>query len=204
MRIGELAGRLGLNPRTVRFYESIGVLPEPPRTPSGYRDYGEGDLERLRFVKLAQSLGLTLDDIREVLALRDRGQAPCAYVRRVIEEQAAAIDRRIEELRRMRAELGRLQRVARRLPEASPADGCVCHILQHGDAAPRPAGAAEGLLPRAPRRGRAPAGGAGKRSWLREGREDGKEEGAWPGRGWQPSGRGSGWWGTPGPSAWGT
>lgn len=131
MRIGVLAGKLGLNPRTIRFYESIDVLPEAPRTPSGYRDYGEADHQRLRFVRLAQSLGLTLDDIREILALRDRGEAPCAYVREVIDEQAAAIDRRIEELERMRLELRRLRRVARELPATVPEDGGVCHILEH-------------------------------------------------------------------------
>lgn len=133
MRIGEFAGRLGLNPRTIRFYESIGVLPEPDRTPSGYRDYAEPDLERLGFIKLAQSLGLSLDDIREVLALRDRGEAPCAYVRGVIEEQAASIDQRIRELERLRAELRRLQQVARTLPDPPPDDRCVCHILEHGE-----------------------------------------------------------------------
>ena len=132
MRIGELAGRLGLNPRTIRFYESIGVLPEPPRTPSGYRDYDRSDLERLRFIRLAQSLGLGLDDIREVLALRDRGEAPCPYVRRVIDEPAQDIDRRIGELERLRTELRRLQRVARSLPDAASNDRCVCHILENG------------------------------------------------------------------------
>lgn len=131
MRIGELAGKLGLNPRTIRFYESIGVLPEAARTPSGYREYGEADLGRLRFVKLAQSLGLTLDDIGEILALRDRGEAPCAYVREVIDQQAAAIERRIEELDRMRLELRRLRRVALELPATVPAGRGVCHILEH-------------------------------------------------------------------------
>lgn len=135
MRIGELAGQLGLNPRTVRFYESIGVLQEPARTPSGYRDYDESDLERLKFIKLAQSLGLSLDDIREVLAFRDRGEAPCPYVRRAIDEHATAIDRRIRELERLRAELRRLQRVARSLPDEPSGDRCVCHILENRELA---------------------------------------------------------------------
>lgn len=131
MRIGELAGRLGLNTRTIRFYESIGVLPEPARTPSGYREYEESDLERLRFIKLAQSLGLLLDDIREILAFRDRGDVPCPYVRQVINKQAEAIERRIRELDRLRSELRRLQRVARRLPDEPADDRCVCHILEN-------------------------------------------------------------------------
>ena len=131
MRIGELAGELGLNPRTLRFYESIGVLPEPERTPSGYREYDESDFERLRFIKLAQSLGLTLDDIREILALRDRDETPCPYVREVIEKQTVAIEERIRELERLRIELRKLRRVARALPDDVPNKGCVCHILQN-------------------------------------------------------------------------
>jgi DNA-binding transcriptional MerR regulator len=131
MRIGELAGELGLNPRTIRFYESIGVLPEPARTGSGYRDYGEPDIERLRFIKLTRSLGLSLDDIREILALRDRGESPCSYVRWVIEERAAAIEDRIRELERMRTELRKLRRVAQALPDEPQGDTCVCHILEN-------------------------------------------------------------------------
>lgn len=133
MKIGELAGQLGLNPRTLRFYESIGVLPEPERSRSGYREYDESDLERLRFIKLAQSLGLALDDIREVLALRDRGEEPCPYVREVIERQTAAIEERIQELERLRIELKRLRRVARSLPDGAAGNGCVCHILQNAE-----------------------------------------------------------------------
>lgn len=135
MRIGELAGRLGLNPRTIRFYEAIGVLPEPQRTLSGYRDYDEGDYERLRFIRLAQSLGLSLDDIREVLALKDRGEPPCGYVRRVISEQAEAIERRILELERLRSVLRKLRRVAERLPDRPADDRCVCHILENEELA---------------------------------------------------------------------
>jgi DNA-binding transcriptional MerR regulator len=108
------------------------VLQEPPRTPSGYRDYDESDLERLRFIKLAQSLGLSLDDIREILAFRDRGEAPCPYVRRAIDEHAQAIDRRIGELERLRSDLRRLQAVARSLPDEASSDRCVCHILEDG------------------------------------------------------------------------
>lgn len=67
MQIGELAGELGLNTRTIRYYEGIGLLPEPERTGGNYRAYGREDLERLRFIRAAQRLGLTLDEIREVL-----------------------------------------------------------------------------------------------------------------------------------------
>jgi MerR family copper efflux transcriptional regulator len=129
MRIGELAQRLDLNPRTIRFYEATGVLPEPERTPSGYRDYEESDVDRLRFIKLAQSLGLSLDEISEVLAFRDRGEPPCAYVTEVIRNKAADIDHQIEQLQKLRRELRRLARRARELPEDASGRR-VCHILE--------------------------------------------------------------------------
>ena len=67
MRIGELADRLGVTTKSIRFYESIGLLPDPARTASGYRDYAEADAERLTFIKTAQRLGLSLDEIREIM-----------------------------------------------------------------------------------------------------------------------------------------
>lgn len=130
MRIGELADRLGLNPQTIRYYESIGVLPEPERTPSGYRDYGERDFERLTFVRTVQRLGFTLDEIREILAFRDRGELPCAYVRSLLGQQAVELDRRIAEMEELRHQLRRLQRLSRRVPAD---EGCVCPIIEHRD-----------------------------------------------------------------------
>lgn len=105
MTIGQLARRLDLNPRTIRYYESVGVLPEPERSSSGYRLYTAEDAERLRFVKNAQRVGLTLGEIRETLAYRDRGRAPCAYVAGVIERRLAETTQRIRELRAFKREL---------------------------------------------------------------------------------------------------
>jgi DNA-binding transcriptional MerR regulator len=68
--IGELAERVGVNPKTIRYYESIGLLPEPPRTDAGYRDYGPEDVERLAFVRRATELDLQLEQIAEILAFR--------------------------------------------------------------------------------------------------------------------------------------
>ena len=131
MRIGELARTLGINASAVRFYESVGVLPEPARTPSGYRDYQEEDVGRIRFVKTAQSLGLALDDIREILAFRDRGEPPCGYVREAIAQEAAQLEQRIKELRRLRRQLLELSERAAGLPDTG--DGCYCHIIERVD-----------------------------------------------------------------------
>jgi hypothetical protein len=73
----ELAERAGVEATTIRYYEGIGLLAEPKRTPAGYRDYDETAAVRLRFIQAAQSLGLTLGEIREVLGFRDGGEMPC-------------------------------------------------------------------------------------------------------------------------------
>ena len=132
MRIGELAQRLNLNPRTLRYYESIGLLAEPERTHSGYRDYSDDDLERVQFVKSAQRLGLSLDEIKEILAFKDRGELPCDYVLTVIEREAEDLNRRIREMKQLRDELKILKEKAQRVPKARLRDdACVCHIIEN-------------------------------------------------------------------------
>ncbi len=129
MSIGELGRRVGVEPPTIRYYESVGVLPEPRRTEAGYRSYGSGDVERLRFVATARSLDLGLDDIREILALRDQGVAPCGYVRELLDRQAAVIAERQAELERLAAELDLLRQRAK--SAADDAGDHICPILQH-------------------------------------------------------------------------
>lgn len=131
MRIGELAHRLGVNPKTIRYYEDIGLLPDPPRTGANYRVYGEEDLERLRFIKSAQRLGLALDEIREILAFRERGEPPCGFVRDVLRREVASVDARIAELRGLRSELADLDARAERLPPPASDGYCpLIHVTQ--------------------------------------------------------------------------
>jgi DNA-binding transcriptional MerR regulator len=129
MKIGELARRTGLSVKTLRYYEDIGVLPAPERTPNGYRDFDEGTFGRLEFVRAAQAVGLTLGEIREVIGFRERGEVPCSHVLDVILHHAAEVDHRIAELQRLRADLEHLARRARTLdPNDCPAP-VVCHVL---------------------------------------------------------------------------
>lgn len=155
MRIGELAAELGLNPRTIRYYESIGLLPEPERTGGNYRDYGKDDLERLRFVKAAQRLGLTLDEIGEVLAFAERGEPPCGFVRDRLRREVAVIDARIAELQALRGELAGLEAKAALLPPPPPGGYCPLVHVNAGCNGTRPAAAA-GARSRRPRRPAAP------------------------------------------------
>jgi DNA-binding transcriptional MerR regulator len=119
VRIGLLAAAAGVTEKTIRYYEDIGVLEPPSRSANGYRDYERSALDKLRFVKAAQSVGLTLGEIREVIALRDRGETPCEHVVSLIHRRSEEIDHKIGELEHLRAELTRLERRARSLdPEA--------------------------------------------------------------------------------------
>ena len=130
MKIGELAARVGVNPKTIRFYEDKGLLPAPARRPSGYRDYGEDDVARLSFIRTAQRLGFNLSEIAEILAFKERGERPCSYVLSVLDAQVADVDRRLGELVALRAELMSLKARADRLPAE---DGCYCRIVEHAE-----------------------------------------------------------------------
>ena len=132
MRIGEAAGLSGLETSAIRFYEADGVVPAPERTDAGYRDYSTKDVELLRFVRRLRSLELPLDDVREIVALRSAGQAPCATVRSALAREAGAIDQRIEDLIRLRTDLSDLQAAAAEFTDDWPST-CVCHVLDAGD-----------------------------------------------------------------------
>ncbi|MFF3316225.1 heavy metal-responsive transcriptional regulator [Streptomyces sp. NPDC003035] len=129
MRIGDLATASGLTTKTIRFYEQTGLLPEPPRTASGYRDYSGDAANRLAFIRDAQGAGLTLAEIRSVLALRDNGESPCEHVTGLISQHLVDIEQRLAELRKTRSALRDLaQRAAQTDPAACGEDG-VCTIL---------------------------------------------------------------------------
>ena len=128
MRIGELASRSGMTTKTIRFWESTGLLADPTRTPSGYRVYGPEAIDRLEFIRHAKTAGLTLDEIRQVLAISDGGQTPCEHVGELIHRHLTDLDQRIRELTDTRR---RLRHLAKRAADQNPAT-CdrYCTILQ--------------------------------------------------------------------------
>lgn len=128
MRIGEVAREVGVNPKTIRYYESIGLLPEPARTTSGYRDYGPDDVDRIAFARRATELDLHLDEIAEILALRDRGKRPCDYVLEVARRRVDDLDERIQTMQRAREELASL---IERAPSPESDDACYCQLIEH-------------------------------------------------------------------------
>lgn len=132
MRIGELADRAGTTTKTLRFYEQAGLLPEPDRTPSGYRDYDPQVLDLLAFVKAAQAAGLTLAEIRDVVQVRETHGPPCGHVAGLLDAHAADLDARIRDLTALRDEVERLRARARGLDPAACGDAAVCHVIPTG------------------------------------------------------------------------
>ena len=107
MNIGQVADRSGLPPKTIRYYEDIGLI-EPGRSANGYRDFGESDLHRLAFVGRARALGFSIEECRELLALYQDRDRNSAEVKAIAEEHLERIDRKLEELAVMRATLADL------------------------------------------------------------------------------------------------
>ncbi len=114
--IGALASRTGVNTKTIRFYEALGVLPPPVRALNNYRVYGKDAVDLLQFIKQAQGLGLTLEEIREIVAIRKGGQPPCEHVYRLLQEKAVELDRKLRDLRRLRRRIGQSLAAWRRQP----------------------------------------------------------------------------------------
>jgi DNA-binding transcriptional MerR regulator len=119
----------GISPKAIRYYELLGLLPPPERNDAGYRMYGEPDRERLAFIGKGKSLGLSLADIREILAIRATGADPCTHVVGLIDRKRAAVEDQLRALSRLRQDLLTLRRRASSLPRA---EGCICCIIDRG------------------------------------------------------------------------
>jgi len=130
LKIQELSKATGVPAKTIRFYEESGVLPSPARTPNGYRDYHQTDIDRLQLVAGARRLELSLDDIREILALRDQREAPCRTLLDRIQQKADEVAEWIMALQHLEAELRELHALGLTFP-TDDVDGknCVCHLV---------------------------------------------------------------------------
>jgi MerR family transcriptional regulator, Zn(II)-responsive regulator of zntA len=129
MRIGELAAATGTTTKTLRFYEQSGLLTPTGRGANGYRDYGPEALSRLDFIHRGRSAGLTLAQIREVIDIRDAGDAPCDHVHRLLTERLAEIRRQIADLQDLSATLIRLRDHAETADPSTCAADTVCRYV---------------------------------------------------------------------------
>lgn len=129
MRIGEISTATQVSVKTLRYYEAIGVLDAPLRTPEGYRDYSSDAIDQVRFVKASQSVGLALKEIKEIMAYREAGIVPCQHVLTLLEQRAAEYQNKIDELTQARATLDQLIDRAQNLSAQDCLPGNVCHLI---------------------------------------------------------------------------
>lgn len=128
MTIGRLARTTGMEAKTLRYYDRVGLLRPAKRTEAGYRLYDESASGRLRFILRAKALGIALADIRRILAYRDEGLAPCRHVLDLVGSNITRLENQIRDLESLRKDLRRLHReLNRRIPtDARAAADCPC------------------------------------------------------------------------------
>lgn len=134
-RVSELAAEFGVRPRTIRYYDRVGLLAPARRTQAGYRVYGTGERDRLRFILKAKASGLTLAEIREILHLRQQGIEPCDRLVAVVDEKLRELKRQMHALAGFGKELADIRREA---VERRPREACVCGVIEHHEASHRP------------------------------------------------------------------
>jgi len=129
MKIGELAAAGGVTAKTVRYYESLGLIAAPRRLSNGYREYGPDAVDRLRFIRDSQAAGLSLAEAGSILALKDEGQRSCHHTRDLLARHLEEIDKQIDSLLAARTELTALARRADTLDPDDCTDPNRCQVL---------------------------------------------------------------------------
>jgi len=130
MKISDLASATEVSAKTIRYYESIDLLPSPRRKENQYREYENADIDRVRLVAGARRLDFSLAEIREILDLRDRGEAPCLALLDALEQKQLEIHQRIAELQELETQLNELRALGLTYP-TDDVEGkeCVCHLV---------------------------------------------------------------------------
>ena len=131
LKIGEVAAQSRLPIKTVRYYDEIGLLsPTVGRSPAGYRLFSTEVLNRLAFIKRSQALGLSLGEVQEILAVHDQGLLPCGEMKQHLETKLDDVNRQIEALRLLKAELQGILSGWQDLPEDDRIQDTICPNLQ--------------------------------------------------------------------------
>jgi Cu(I)-responsive transcriptional regulator len=124
LTIGSLAKKTGTKVQTIRYYEQIGLMPEPGRTEGGQRRYGDDELDRLAFIRHARQLGFSLEAIRELLDLSDHPHRPCLEADAIARRQLKQVEQRLARLEALRTELKRM------VHECSGGQTADCRVLE--------------------------------------------------------------------------
>ena len=127
LKIGDVSKRSGVGIEALRFYEKSGLLDKPSRTYSGYRVYGEDVLDRLAFIRQAQALGFSLEEIRRIVEDARKGQSPCEEVREIVRRRMEELDVRLRELQRHRKEL---KQTLEEWDKVGRAPGHICGLIE--------------------------------------------------------------------------
>lgn len=130
LKIGEVARRTGIGIETLRFYERSGLLGRPARTEGGYRLYSAEELLQLEFIKRAQTLGFTLEEIKQIMADSRAGHRPCAEVREIVRARLTELDEQMKQMRRYR---NALARTLQQWDERGHADGHYCGLIESAE-----------------------------------------------------------------------
>jgi len=133
MNIGELARLTGVSTKAIRYYEEIGVLKVPERSPNGYRTYGPDTVDRLRFVKDAQMTGLSLAEITTILDQRSKGEPTCKHVMTLLDDHLQELDWRIKTLQKTRSKLVAIAERSKGLDPADCVDPNRCQTIAPSD-----------------------------------------------------------------------
>ena len=129
MKIGELAKVTGLTVKSIRYYELLQLLVEAPRTESGYRIYSQDAVQRLQFIKKAKRLGLSLDEIKDILVLYENQQTPCVHMLALLDRKISEVDVIIEDLQVFRQDLSGLREESVNQLDNLPEGAAVCGII---------------------------------------------------------------------------
>jgi DNA-binding transcriptional MerR regulator len=133
LKVSEIAKRAGVSPDSIRYYEGLGLLPLADRTAAGYRQFGEDAVKRIHFIKDAQSLGLKLDEIGELLKIQDDGACPCGHTKSLLERRLDQVNRELEVLNNLKVELERLSAQECFSPAGSSVWPCEIELRRGGD-----------------------------------------------------------------------
>jgi len=131
MYIRDVAASAGLTPQAIRFYEQLGLIEKPQRTSGGYRVYSAETVERVRFIKDAQKLEFSLEEIREVIRLKYSGQSPCDCVRKMLNGKLRDLKDQIKQMDQMRREIATCLRASRKRARLPHSVSLICPIVQN-------------------------------------------------------------------------
>ncbi len=132
LKIGQVSKATGLTTKTIRYYELFGLLRKPARTESGYRAYDDSDVERLKFIRKAKGLGLSLMEVKDILTLHDQKQRPCVHVLALLDKKLKEIDTALGNFQAFKADLMQLQKESAKQLESLPVDATICSIIEQG------------------------------------------------------------------------